>query len=164
MYRRVLVPLEHSHADEHILQHVTALARWSGASVVLIHVADGWAARVHGPLKLRESEEMRSDREYIERVCTTMAGNGVECEAVLASGDPSAEIAAAAEREQCDLIAMATHGHGFINDVVRGSVANEVRHKSMVPVLLVRTPAPAKRNTGEHRAAPAAPSPPPVRS
>lgn len=164
MYRRVLVPLEHSQADEHILRHVTALARWSGASVVLIHVADGWAARVHGQLKLRESEEMRSDREYIERVCTTLAGDGVECDAVLASGDPSAEIAAAAEREKCDLIAMATHGHGFINDVVRGSVANEVRHKSMVPVLLVRTPAPAKRNTGEHPAAPVAPSTPPPRT
>ena len=166
MYRRVLVPLEHGAADEHILRHVTALARWSGASVVLIHVADGWAARVHSPLKLRESEEMRADREYIERVCTTLASDGIECEAVLASGDPSTEIAAAAEREECDLIAMATHGHGFLNDVVRGSVANEVRHKSMVPVLLVRTPLPPKRNTGPQpvvRPTPATPMPP-VRS
>ena len=148
MYKRVLVPLEHGPADDCILAHVRELARWSKASIVLIHVADGWAARVHGPLKLRESEEMRSDREYIERVCTGLAADGLSCEAVLASGDPSGEIAAAAEREGCDLIAMATHGHGFLNDVVRGSVANEVRHKSMVPVLLVRTPAPPKRNTG----------------
>ena len=148
MYKRVLVPLEHGPADEFILQHVRDLARWSGASVVLIHVADGWAARVHGPLKLRESEEMKSDREYIERVCTEMSSAGLEVDAVLASGDPSTEIAAAAERESCDLIAMATHGHRFLNDVVRGSVASEVRHKSMIPVLLVRAPAPPKRNTG----------------
>ena len=163
MYQRVLVPLEHGAADDCILHHVTALAKWSGASVVLIHVADGWAARMHGQLKLRESEEMKSDREYIERVCTMLASDGVECEAVLASGDPSAEIAAAAEREGCDLIAMATHGHGFINDVVRGSVANEVRHKSMVPVLLVRTPAPAKRNTGPQPVVPPNPSTPQAR-
>jgi nucleotide-binding universal stress UspA family protein len=147
MYKRVLVPLEHGPADEHILAHVRDLARWSGASVVLIHVADGWAARVHGQLKLRESEEMKSDREYIERVCTEMSSAGLEVDAVLASGDPSTEISAAAERERCDLIAMATHGHRFLNDVVRGSVANEVRHKSMVPVLLVRAPM-SKRNTG----------------
>lgn len=148
MYKRVLVPLEHGPADEHILRHVRDLARWSGASIVLIHVADGWAARVHAPLKLRESEEMRSDREYIERTCTTLSGDGFACEAVLASGDPSTEIAAAADREGCDLIAMATHGHRLLNDIVRGSVANEVRHKSMVPVLLVRTPAPPGRPSG----------------
>jgi nucleotide-binding universal stress UspA family protein len=157
MYKRVLVPLEHGPADEHILGHVRELARWSGASVVLIHVADGWAARVHGQLKLRESEEMRDDREYIERVCTQLSSAGLEVDAVLASGDPSTEIAAAADREGCDLIAMATHGHKFLNDVVRGSVANEVRHKSMVPVLLVRAPAPPRRTTGPVPAAPPAP-------
>jgi nucleotide-binding universal stress UspA family protein len=163
MYQRVLVPLEHGPADEYILRHVRELARWSGASVVLIHVADGWAARVHTPLKLRESEEMRSDREYIERVCTEMTTDGLECEAVLASGDPGAEIAAAADREGCDLIAMGTHGHGFINDMVRGSVANEVRHKSMVPVLLVRMPTP-KRNTGPQPIVPAGVPAPQARS
>jgi nucleotide-binding universal stress UspA family protein len=147
MYKRVLVPLEHGPADEHILAHVRDLARWSGASVVLMHVADGWAARVHGQLKLRESEEMKSDREYIERLCTEMSAAGLEVDALLASGDPSTEISTAAEREGCDLIAMATHGHRFLNDVVRGSVASEVRHKSMVPVLLVRAPM-SKRNTG----------------
>ena len=140
MYRRVLVPLEHGAADEHILRHVRELARFCGASIVLIHVADGWAARNVHHLNLRESEEMRSDRDYIEGICTALGTEGFDAEAVLASGDPSAEIAAAAEREGCDLIAMATHGHRFLNDMVRGSVANEVRHKSLVPVLLVRMP------------------------
>ncbi len=148
MYERILIPLEHSAADDTILAHVRPLARLCRSELVLIHVADGWAARNQEQLKLRESEEMRADREYIERVCTALSADGLTCEAVLASGDPSAEIAAAAEREGCDLIAMATHGHGFLNDVVRGSVANEVRHRSMVPVLLVRTPMTAKRSTG----------------
>ena len=149
MYRRILVPVEHGAADECILGHVRQLARFCGASVVLIHVADGYAARHQRDLKLRESEEMRADRDYIEQLSASLAAEGLDADAVLASGDPSVEITAAAEREGCDLIAMATHGHRFLADMVRGSVANEVRHKSLVPVLLVRTPV---RKTGDHPA------------
>jgi nucleotide-binding universal stress UspA family protein len=141
MYRRVLVPLEHSSYDACILDHVRRLARCCGSSVVLIHVADGWAARNIRHLDLRESEEMRDDRAYLERLCAELEAEGFDADCVLASGDPSKEIVAAADREACDLIAMATHGHRFLNDVVRGSVANDVRHASMVPVLLVRGPA-----------------------
>jgi nucleotide-binding universal stress UspA family protein len=142
MYCRILVTLEHSAADAAILAHVRALAKHCGAAVVLIHVADGWAARNVNALDLRESEEIRSDREYIERCRAELEAEGVATEAVLASGNPSEEIVAAAEREHADLIAMATHGHRFLSDLVRGSVANEVRHRTLVPVLLVRTPPP----------------------
>ena len=148
MYRRVLVALEHSPYDACILDHVRKLARVCNSSVLLIHVADGWAARNIRQLDLRDSEEMRDDREYLDRVSAELAAEGFDTDALLASGDPATEIAAAAEREGCDLIAMATHGHRFLNDVVRGSVANEVRHRSMVPVLLVRgsrAPAPGAK-------------------
>ncbi len=142
MYSHVLVALENSTYDEAILRHVRDLAALCSARVTLIHVADGFAARNMQALKLRESEEMRLDREYLDRCATEMAGSTLDVDAILASGDPATEICAAAEREQCDLIAMATHGHGFLNDVVRGSVANQVRHKTLVPVLLVRGVAP----------------------
>jgi nucleotide-binding universal stress UspA family protein len=138
MYERILVTLEHSPADTCILEHVRELARQLHSTVILIHVADGWAARNQNALHLRESEEMRADRAYLETCVAELESHGVEADAVLASGDPSTEIAAAAERENVDLIAMATHGHRFLNDLVRGSVANEVRHRSRVPVLLVR--------------------------
>lgn len=138
MYKRILVPLEHSDYDHAILDHVRALAKWSHASVVFIHVADGWAARNVNQLHLRESEEMRLDRDYLERTCTAFRAEGLEAECLLAGGDPSKEISEAAAREHCDLIAMSTHGHRFIKDVLYGSVANEVRHLSRVPVLLVR--------------------------
>lgn len=138
MYRRILVPLEHSDYDAAILEHVTALARLCGASVVLIHVADGWVARNVKQLNLRESEEMRNDREYLEAQCAALTAGGLHADCVLAAGDPATEISAAAARESCDLIAMSTHGHRFIKDILYGSVANEVRHRSRVPVLLVR--------------------------
>jgi nucleotide-binding universal stress UspA family protein len=143
MYSRILVTLEHSAADAAILAHVSRLARCSGASVVLLHVADGWAARNVNALTLRESEEIREDREYIERCRAALEAAGISADAVLASGNPSEEIVAAAERERADLIAMATHGHRFWNDLIRGTVANEVRHRTFVPVLLVRTRPPA---------------------
>jgi len=138
MYKRILVALENTRYDVAIIGHVTALAKLSGASVVLIHVADGWVARNATQLDLRESEEMKNDMAYLDRLSADLERAGVAAESVLAGGDPAAEICAAAEREQCDLIAMATHGHGFVQDVIRGSVANEVRHRTRIPVLLVR--------------------------
>jgi nucleotide-binding universal stress UspA family protein len=139
MYQRILVPVEHSPYDDVILDHVRKLARTcNDASIVLIHVADGWAARNINQLDLRESEEMRSDREYIEAIADALEQEGYLTEAILAGGDPAKEIAACAEREKCDLIAMATHGHRGLSDVIHGSVASELRHISMVPVLMVR--------------------------
>ena len=145
MYTRILVPLENTPYDAAIVRHVQGLAKLCGASVVLIHVADGFAARNANQLDLRESEEMKQDREYLERTCAELKRAGIDVESVLAGGDPSAEICAAAEREHCDLIAMATHGHRFVKDVLYGSVANEVRHITTVPVLLVRGESDAER-------------------
>lgn len=138
MYKRILVPVENSAYDDAILRHVRDLAKLTGASVLLIHVADGFAARNARQLKLRESEEMRLDLEYIERRAEELKRDGVEAESLLAGGEPAREIAEAAEREQCDLIAMSTHGHRWLKDLIYGSVASEVRHISRVPVLLVR--------------------------
>ena len=142
MYRRILVPLEHTATDETILTHVRPLARHCGAAIVLIHVADGWVARNIQQLDLRESEEMKEDLAYLERVQARLRAGGVQAEAVLAAGDPAKEIGAAAEREGCDLIALATHGHKFLEDVVRGSTATALRHLTRIPVLMVRADKP----------------------
>jgi nucleotide-binding universal stress UspA family protein len=139
MYKRILVPLEHSPADQTILRHVTGLAKLSGAEVILLHVADGWAARNMEQLNLKESEEMKEDRAYLERVAKELRAAGLDVDAVLAAGDPAKEIAAAAEREKVDLIALATHGHRLLDDVVRGSTATALRHISRIPILMVRT-------------------------
>ena len=138
LYRRILVSLENSSSDRAILDHVRGLARIHRSTLVFVHVADGWAARNIRQLDLQESEEMRADREYIETVASGFEQDGFDADAVLACGDPATEISDLAQREQCDLIAMATHGHRFLKDILFGSVANEVRHMSLIPVLLVR--------------------------
>lgn len=142
MYKRILVPLENGPADQAILKHVAGLAKLCGGEVVLVHVADGWAARNMEQLNLRESQEMKEDRAYLERVSQELRQAGIEVESVLAAGDPATEIAATAEREGADLIAMATHGHSLWSDVVHGTTATALRHVSRIPILMVRVTAP----------------------
>lgn len=138
MYARILVPLEHTRWDRIILHHVRQLAKLHRSELLLIHVADGFAARNVAQLDLRESEEMRKDRAYLDEQCALLKQDGYAVDAILACGDPATEIASAADREGCDLIAMSTHGHKFLGDLIHGSVASAVRHRSMVPVLMVR--------------------------
>jgi universal stress protein A len=138
MYHHILIAIEHSDADAAVLDHVQQLARLTGARLLLVHVADGWVARHFEDLNLRESDEIRDDRAYLERLCAELAGHGFETRARLAFGDPSTELVRVAGEEGVDLIAMSTHGHRFFNDLLRGSTADRVRHRVEIPVLMVR--------------------------
>jgi len=137
MYKKILVALENSRADKAILPRVAELARQFQAELLLLHVADGWAARNYDRLQLAESEEMKQDRAYLERVAGELSKTGIVVSVHLAMGDPPKEILRAAKREHCDLIAMTMHGHRFIGDLFLGSTIHEVRHKSQVPLFLV---------------------------
>jgi nucleotide-binding universal stress UspA family protein len=136
MYSRILVAVENSPADQAILGHVRKLAALTGAELLLVHVADGWAARNFDQLKLRESEEMRADRAYLAQLAASLPGLRVSTE--LAMGDPADELIRLCAERNVDLLAMSTHGHRFLNDLVRGTTVNKVRHMVRVPVLLVR--------------------------
>ena len=138
MYNHILIAIENSHADRTILSHVQALAKMTGASILLVHVADGWAARHFDDLKLRESEEIQEDRAYLERLRLELAASGFDARARLAMGDPATQLVKVANEERVDLIAMSTHGHRFLNDLLRGSTADRVRHNVSVPVLMVK--------------------------
>jgi len=138
MYQRILIPLENSGADDTILGHIKPLARLTGASLLLVHVADGWVARNFDQLKLAESQEMKEDRVYLEERSRELTAEGFSCEAVLALGEPSDEIIKLAQEKDIDLIAMTTHGHRFISDLLYGSTADKVRHQVNVPVLLLK--------------------------
>jgi nucleotide-binding universal stress UspA family protein len=138
MYKKILVAIENSAADRTILMHVSELARLTGAQLLLVHVADGFAARYYEDLKLRESEEITSDRAYLQRLQDDLAHRGFAVETELAMGDPATELIRAAEQHGVDLIAMSTHGHRFISDLLHGTTADRVRHLVKVPVLLLR--------------------------
>ena len=141
MYNNSLVAIEQSQADRTVIDHVQQLAKLTGASLLLVHVADGWAARHYDELALRESEEMKEDRAYLERIRQELASQGFTTRTHLAMGDPATELVKVAEAQHVDLIAMSTHGHRFINDLLRGSTADRVRHSVGVPVLMIRAAA-----------------------
>ena len=138
MYSKILVAIENSAADHAVLEHIERLVKLTGAELLLVHVADGFAARHFNDLELRESDEIRGDRAYLERLCGDLAGKGMSCAARLAMGDPTTELVRVAAEERVDLIAMSTHGHRFLQDLLRGSTADRVRHGVTVPVLMVR--------------------------
>jgi manganese transport protein len=138
MYHKILIALDNGPADEGLLPHVTELALRFHSTIVLLHVADGFAARCFDSLKLAESEEMKGDREYLEKIADGMRAKKLTVETKLALGNPPTEILRAAKDQQCDLIAMAGHGHRLFGDIFHGSTITEVRHQTEIPLLIVR--------------------------
>ncbi len=137
MYRKILVALENGEADKHLLPHITQLARQVGAELLLLHVADGWAARNFEQLKLAESAEMKADSEYLETTARIIRESGLQVDTLLALGNPPNEIVKIAASSRCDLIALASHGHKLIGDLIHGSTIDKVRHNTTVPLLVV---------------------------
>src|SRR5262245_18436088 len=104
--------------------------------VVLLHVADGWAARTFGPDGV--SPEVTADRAYLGSIRTEFEAVSVEAETVLAFGEPADEIVNWIRDKGCDLVVVSTHGHRFLADLFLGTTASRVQHQVSVPVLLLR--------------------------
>ena len=138
MYKNILIAIENSEADRTVLEHVQQLAKLTGASLLLVHVADGWVARNYDELDLRESEEIKDDRAYLARVQEELGARGFNTRTHLAMGEPAKELVRVAQAENVDLIAMSTHGHRLLQDIIRGSTADRVRHNVSIPVLMIK--------------------------
>ncbi len=136
MYKIILVTLDGSATDQAIIGHVKQLAKLAQSQVVLLHVADGWAARIYGPDAV--SPEITEDTAYLKRVAAEFQAAGIAVKAELAYGDPVAEIIKWVQQKGCDLVAMGTHGHRFLADLFLGTTASRVQHNISVPVLLLR--------------------------
>ena len=138
MYKKILIPLDNSPTDEAILKHVRPLAKLTHAELILVHVADGYAARLQNQLNLEDSEEIKKDRAYLAEEQKKLVKEGFKVDTYLTSGEPADQILSLAEQEHCDLIAMSTHGHRFIKDIILGSVADNLRHRTNIPILMIR--------------------------
>ena len=138
MYNRILVPVENRKSDQTILRHIRQLAKLTHAKLTLVHVADGWAARNFDRFELQESEEMKQDRQYLAELSRELESEGFAVNSILLMGDPATEIIKLARAEPIDLIAMTTHGHRLVGDLLLGSTADKVRHEVDVPVLLLK--------------------------
>ncbi len=136
MYNKILVTLDATPSDRAIIDHVKELAKVMHSRVVLLHVADGWAARRYGADAI--SAEVTDDKAYLEIVRAEFEATGVPTDTELAYGEPAEEIIRWVEEKGCDLIAMSTHGHRFLADLFFGTTVHRVRHTVEVPVLLLR--------------------------
>jgi nucleotide-binding universal stress UspA family protein len=136
MYDTILVTLDGTPTDRAIIEHIKQLAKLAHSRLVLLHVADGWAARTYGPDAV--SAEIAEDTAYLQKVREEFQSAGLSAEAELAYGEPANEIVRWVEEKGCDLVAMSTHGHRFLADVFLGTTANRVQHRIRVPVLLLK--------------------------
>ena len=135
MYDTILVTLDGTTSDRAIIEHVKQLAKLAHSRLVLLHVADGWAARTYGPDAV--SPEIAEDTAYLEKVRSEFQSMGITTEAELAYGEPVNEIIKWVRQKGCDLVAMSTHGHRFLADIFLGNTASRVQHNISVPVLLL---------------------------
>jgi nucleotide-binding universal stress UspA family protein len=136
MYEKILVTLDSTPSDRAIIEHVKQLAKLAQSRLVLLHVADGWAARTYGPDAV--SPEIAEDTAYLEKVRSEFLAAGIPAEAELAYGQPADEIIKWVKQKGCDLVAMSTHGHRFLSDLFLGVTATRVQHSISVPVLLLK--------------------------
>ena len=136
MYKNILVTLDSTPTDRAIIEHIKQLAKLMQSHVILLHVADGWAARTFGPDAV--SPEVTEDTAYLKGVQSEFQSVGIPAEAELAFGEPSEEIIKCLEQKGCDLVAMSTHGHGPLEDLILGSVADHLRHQIDIPILMIR--------------------------
>jgi nucleotide-binding universal stress UspA family protein len=136
MYKTILVTLDGNPTDRAIIEHIKPLATLMKSRVVLLHVATGAPARYHR--SDATGKEIEESRAYLERVRTEFLDSGIATEAEMAYGEPAKEIIKWVKQNGCDLVAMSTHGHQLVADIVLGTTAIKVQHGISVPVLLLR--------------------------
>jgi nucleotide-binding universal stress UspA family protein len=136
LYKTILVTLEGTPTDRAIIDHVKLLARAMQSRVVLLHVASGVPAKYHR--SDAAGKEVEESKAGLEQVKSEFAKTGITAEVELAYGDPGKEIVKWVRQKGCDLVAMSTHGHQFVADLVLGTTAFHVQHNVSVPVLLLR--------------------------
>ena len=136
MYNKILVTLDGTPSDRAIIEHIKQLAKLAHSRLVLLHVADGWAARTYGPDAV--SPEISEDTAYLEKIRAEFESAGIPAQAELAFGEPANEIIQWVKQKGCDLVAMSTHGHRLLADIFLGATATRVRHNISAPVLLLK--------------------------
>ena len=131
IYSKILLTIDCSDADDPIVEHVSALAQQNNAQVVLMHVIHAHTIDQDRALRDKASIAM-------ENCLATMHAKGIEVQSIIKNGEPEKEILREIETGSYDLVAMATHGHTFIGDILFGSVSDSLKHTINIPLLLLK--------------------------
>lgn len=137
VYRRILVPLDHTGLDQHALRHAVFLARQNHAKLFLLHVEEGVTSLVYG--EIASTLEVTAGEAYIEEIARGLRAQSIEVETFVAHApNPRAQIVRYAREVEPDLLIMGAHGHNRLKDLIFGDTINPVRHALQVPILVVR--------------------------
>ena len=150
MYQHILVAVEHSKADEAILEHIVLLARMTQARLLLVHVADGFAARHFDDLNCVSRRRFGTTAPTLRDAARSCAARDFRSIRGWPWATPQRKSSALPREERVDLIAMSTHGHRFLSDIIHGTTVDKVRHTVRVP----RAAAPRPRMTQIRSSAP----------
>ncbi len=137
VYRRILVPLDHTRLDRLAVGHAAAMARTHGSTLYLFHVEEGVTSQVYGSLS--STAEVKAGQEYLDQIADALRRDGIHAVTkVTHSSDPKREIVHYAREIQPDLLIMGAHGHRRLKDLIFGNTINPVRHELRMPILIVR--------------------------
>jgi manganese transport protein len=137
VYRRILVPLDHTALDRQAIAHAASMARIHHAKLFLLHVEEGVTSQVYGSLS--STAEVQAGQKYLDDIVESLRNEGIDVETMVAhSSNPNREIVRCAREIQPDLLVMGAHGHGGLKDLIFGTTINSVRHKLRIPLLVVR--------------------------
>ena len=136
--KRILTAVDFSETSDKAFDYALAFARVFGAEVVALHVLED--PIIYAPTTGQEwrDEFEQTIRKKFEAMLERHTCEGVSVRTLLVPGSPFFEIIRAAESESCDLIILGSHGHGVVEHILLGSVAEKVVRKAKRPVLVVR--------------------------
>ena len=130
VYKKILVTMDCTPVDDNIIAHVSALALQNSAQVSLLHVVHSHTLDQDRALREKAEISLKAQRRKLQ-------DQGIETRIVLRSGEPDSEVLEEIEQHDYDLVAMATHGHTFIGDMLLGSVSRTLKHRISTPLLLI---------------------------
>lgn len=133
VYKKILVAMDCSPVDDIIIGHVSALALQNNAKVYLLHVVHSHTLDQDRALHELATASLNSH-------CELLQDRGIKTSIIIRSGEPDAQILEEIEGNDYDLVAMATHGHTFIGDILFGSVSETLKHRINIPLLLLKSP------------------------
>ena len=138
MFEKILVPLDGSGLAGKILPHVIDLAKTHNSQVTLLHVYFAEVGEASpGVIREAVAQEVKRCELFLAQAAKDLEAQGVQVNVACVEGSPAREIIGYAEKNNMNLIAMATHGKGEVAWVL-GSVAEKVVTNATVPVLLFR--------------------------
>jgi nucleotide-binding universal stress UspA family protein len=132
LYKKILVTMDCSAVDDPIINHVAVLAQQNSARVVLLHVVHAHTLDQDRVVRTRAGETLTAHVDMLR-------GLGIDADLIIRSGEPDEEVLQEIEEGGYDLVAMATHGHTLIGDILFGSVSGSLKHKISIPLLLLKS-------------------------